>query len=293
MCESAGGGVGTGRCGSIQRFGPDGGGVGCAIPDRGAGGLQYRSSRPYRLREATPVEVVERIEALRRQRLRMVAFDASKSKSADGTPMSYLFRFGDGSAAVTSSSPTLSYTYTAAGTFEAQVVVTDAYGNSTPSQKLVIKAEVTIDVADSDHAVAAMTVTPTSGVAPLTVSFDGSRSFGADGKAITAYTWNFGDGSPAQTTTAATVAHVYATAGSYSPTLSVMDSASNVSPQKATAQVKANPAAGGSTGGSSGSTSSSSSGNTSGGGALTPGLLLMLLLSGMSRRRLSRGAVPG
>ena len=39
----------------------------------GLAGLQDRSSRPHRLRDATPAEVVARIEALRRQRLRMVA----------------------------------------------------------------------------------------------------------------------------------------------------------------------------------------------------------------------------
>ncbi len=37
--------------------------------DEGIAGLQDRSSRPHRLRQPTPQPVVERIEALRRQRL--------------------------------------------------------------------------------------------------------------------------------------------------------------------------------------------------------------------------------
>jgi transposase-like protein len=34
----------------------------------GASGLQDRSSRPYRLRNPTPLEIVARVEALQRQR---------------------------------------------------------------------------------------------------------------------------------------------------------------------------------------------------------------------------------
>ncbi len=61
--------------------------------------------------------------------------------------------------------------------------------------------------------------TPTSGTAPLTVSFDGTGSTDPDGDPLT-YTWDFGDGN---TGTGATVSNTYTTAGTYTATLTVDD----------------------------------------------------------------------
>jgi glucose/arabinose dehydrogenase len=66
---------------------------------------------------------------------------------------------------------------------------------------------------------AKMTATPTSGPAPLAVSFDGRGSTDPDGDPLT-YSWNFGDGSPAGS--GATTSHTYA-AGTYTATLTVKD----------------------------------------------------------------------
>jgi subtilase family serine protease len=209
-----------------------------------------------------------------------VAFDASASKSADGSAVTYTFLFGDGSDPVNSSSPTLSYTYPAAGTFAAQIVVTDAHGNTASSSTVTIKSTASVTVTGSDHAVAAMIVSPTSGSIPLTVTFDGSRSFGANGNAISSYTWDFGDGASAVTTTSATTTHVYTKVGTFSPTLSVSDSSGNVSPDKAMAAVKVGSASGSS---SSGSADSGSSGG--GGGAFGASTLGLLSLMGLARRR--------
>ncbi len=59
---------------------------------------------------------------------------------------------------------------------------------------------------------------PSSGQAPLTVSFDGSRSSDPDGS-IVSYQWSFGDGASAS---GATASHRYA-AGTYKATLTVTD----------------------------------------------------------------------
>lgn len=67
--------------------------------------------------------------------------------------------------------------------------------------------------------VAVMTADPTSGSAPLLVSFVGTDSHDADGT-ITSCAWDFGDGS---TATGATVAHTYAAAGIYTASLLVTD----------------------------------------------------------------------
>jgi PKD repeat protein len=60
---------------------------------------------------------------------------------------------------------------------------------------------------------------PTSGVAPLMVYFDGSASSDSDGR-IASYQWSFGDGYSAY---GVSVSHTYTTAGSYTATLTVTD----------------------------------------------------------------------
>jgi PKD repeat protein len=65
---------------------------------------------------------------------------------------------------------------------------------------------------------AVVSATPTSGAAPLAVSFTGAASSDPDG-AIASWSWAFGDGA---TATGPTATHTYA-AGSYSATLTVTD----------------------------------------------------------------------
>jgi hypothetical protein len=68
---------------------------------------------------------------------------------------------------------------------------------------------------------ARLSATPTSGPAPLTVSFDASGSDDPDGDALT-YEWNFGDGTQTGGQTP-TVDHTFGTAGAYSVLLTVSD----------------------------------------------------------------------
>jgi len=66
---------------------------------------------------------------------------------------------------------------------------------------------------------AAFTATPTSGTAPLPVSFDASGSSDQDG-IITSYNWSFGDG---QNGSGAGGYHIYQNAGTYTAILTVID----------------------------------------------------------------------
>ena len=79
------------------------------------------------------------------------------------------------------------------------IVVPAANGNQTPA--------------------AVMSAAPTSGLAPLLVSFDGSSSSDADGT-IVSYLWEFGDGATASGSAAS---HTYATPGGYDARLTVTD----------------------------------------------------------------------
>jgi glucose/arabinose dehydrogenase len=66
---------------------------------------------------------------------------------------------------------------------------------------------------------------PTSGPSvPLTVDFDASGSTDPDtGDTLTSYTWDFGDGSPTQTTTTPMTSHTYSTEGTYTASVHVKD----------------------------------------------------------------------
>ncbi len=82
---------------------------------------------------------------------------------------------------------------------------------------------------------------PISGTAPLTVAFDGSRSYDPDsGDSIASYTFDFGDGTSATSATPA-VSHVYASPGAYRAFLSVTDSHGAVSTNNAEKAISVAP----------------------------------------------------
>jgi PKD repeat protein len=67
--------------------------------------------------------------------------------------------------------------------------------------------------------IAVVSAAPSSGVAPLSVTFDGSTSHDPDG-AVTAWAWSFGDGTFG---TGPTLTHVYSAPGIYTASLTVTD----------------------------------------------------------------------
>ncbi|MFZ2503603.1 MAG: PKD domain-containing protein [Nocardioides sp.] len=74
--------------------------------------------------------------------------------------------------------------------------------------------------------VAVLSVTPTTGVAPLASTFIGSGSYGLDFSVLSNWSWSFGDGATANTVNAT---HTYTTPGSYRVTLTVTDTAGRTS----------------------------------------------------------------
>ena len=71
---------------------------------------------------------------------------------------------------------------------------------------------------------AVLSVTPTSGAAPLAVSADASASTDTDATPIATYAFDFGDGSPVVgPQAAASATHTYTAAGTYTATVTVTD----------------------------------------------------------------------
>jgi PKD repeat protein len=153
-----------------------------------------------------------------------VTADASGSTDTDATPIvSYTFNFGDGSPVIgPQPGATAGHTYTTPGTYTVTMTATDTAGNaSTATQQ--------VTVSGTQPPNAALSVTPTSGTAPVQVSADASAST-AGSAAIASYTFNFGDGSSAVgPQAAATASHTYTTAGTYTVMMTVTDTAGNSS----------------------------------------------------------------
>jgi PKD repeat protein len=82
---------------------------------------------------------------------------------------------------------------------------------------------------------ASFTANPTSGVAPLTVSFDATGSSDPDGT-VASYTWAFGDSA---TGSGATTTHTYVAEGTFTVTLTVADDAGTTASATTTITVTA------------------------------------------------------
>jgi parallel beta-helix repeat protein len=138
-----------------------------------------------------------------------VTFDASSSYDSDGSIVSYVWLFGDGT---TGSGQKVTHTYTKAGNFTVLLSVTDNEGYSDSLSK-------TIDVSPGTPPVASFVASPTAGRAPLAVNFDASASSDPDGT-IASYSWSFGDGTSG---TGKIVSHTYTREGTFTATLTVKD----------------------------------------------------------------------
>jgi parallel beta-helix repeat protein len=149
-----------------------------------------------------------------------VTADASGSSDPDANIATYTFDFGDGSPSVGPQvGATAAHTYASTGTFTVTVTVTDTGGLSSSATR-----QVTVSPPADAPPDPVLAVTPTSGVAPLQVTADGSGSTDTDETPIASYTFDFGDGSaPVGPQTSATAAHTYASAGAFTVTMTVTD----------------------------------------------------------------------
>jgi PKD repeat protein len=143
-----------------------------------------------------------------------VTADGSGSHDVDGQIVSYGFNFGDGTVVGPQSLSTANHTYSQGGNFPITLVVTDNSGAT---------ASMTVRDTVIGPPTASLTVSPTSGVVPLSVTADGSHSSGP--RPIESYRFDFGDGTILGPWTSPTATHTYTRGGIWPVTLKVTDNA--------------------------------------------------------------------
>ena len=137
-----------------------------------------------------------------------VTFNGADSSDSDGNIVDYRWSFGDGTQAT---GKRVKHTYTESGIFTASLTVIDNDMRTDTAQvEITVSTGVPVPVIE---------VSATSGMIPLTVNFDGSKSSDFDGT-IQTYLWDFGDGT---STTGVTATHTYENGGKYTASLTVTD----------------------------------------------------------------------
>jgi PKD repeat protein len=159
----------------------------------------------------------------------VAAFTVSPSTPAPGSPVTltavnpgapagttYTWNLGDGSTPPPpSTSLSIQYTYSARGAYKVSLTITTNGTAGDPSTG-VVNVDTAPTPAFTSSANAVLPGTP--------VNFDGSGSTAATGGSIADYSWNFGDGTPAQDTGGtATTSHTFAATGTYTVTLTATD----------------------------------------------------------------------
>ncbi len=170
----------------------------------------------------------------------VVHLDASGSTDTDATPVaSYSFAYGDGTAGSgAQANSSINHTYTAVGTWSAVVTVKDTAGKaSTATVSITVNAPAPPPV--DNPPVAAVTATPQTGVAPVSVAIDASGSTDNDATGIATYAFDLGDGTTVAAQAGSAVQHEYTAAGSYSVTVTVTDTAGHSSTANTTVTVTA------------------------------------------------------
>jgi PKD repeat protein len=138
-----------------------------------------------------------------------VAFMAHGS-DADGDALAYLWDFGTGDPADTSTAENPTFVYTDAGSYDASVTVSDPHGGSVTEELTITVGGLQVDAA----------ATPTSGPAPLEVDF-AAVTTGATGDVN--HAWDFGVTGTGDAATTADATYTYDAPGTYTATVTASD----------------------------------------------------------------------
>ena len=118
-----------------------------------------------------------------------VNFDGSGSSTTQKPMASYYWDFGDGT---TATGPVVNHNYTIPNNYNATLTVTDNVGLTDSASTPVM---INPPAEENQPPVSSFTLSSSSGVAPLMVTFDGAASDDPDGS-ISTYHWTLGDGTP-------------------------------------------------------------------------------------------------
>ncbi len=143
----------------------------------------------------------------------------------------YVYQDGNATPVATVTGTSTSIQGLSAGTvYSFTVAAFDAAGNISAESQVV---QITTDI--NEAPTASFIANPTTGEAPLLVTFDASASTDPDGDQLS-YSWDFGDGN---TGTGVSPSHTYQSEGSYTVTLTVGDGQGNS--DQATATITVTP----------------------------------------------------
>jgi len=140
-----------------------------------------------------------------------LSFSGAGSDDGDGRIVSYDWDLGDGAVG---SGVIVTHVYTAAGSYQVTLAVTDDGGLSDSAMQTVWVDELVTNLLPT-----AVISGPVIGLVGETLSFSGTDSVDDDGRLVS-YTWDLSDGI---TGSGITVTHSYSPAGSYTVTLTVTD----------------------------------------------------------------------
>lgn len=139
-------------------------------------------------------------------------FTISATATTGNVITSVFVDFGDGSSvSLPGNATSVQHSYSSAGTFTVTAVATDSNGASNSGSTVIVVGA---------NAVANFQVTPASPTRNSAATFDGSSS--TSSATINSYAWNFGDGT---TGSGVTFSKTYTTAGTFTATLTITDSA--------------------------------------------------------------------
>jgi YD repeat-containing protein len=147
-----------------------------------------------------------------------LTFDASASKDTDGSITKYEWDLdGDGTFETTTTTPKVTHSYAAEGTYNVRLRVTDNGGATDLSVQ-------TLTIINNQPPTASFTITPESAIKNESIAFNASASKDPDGT-ISKYEWDFdGNGTyESNSGSSPTTTHVYPTPGNYTVGLRVTD----------------------------------------------------------------------
>jgi PKD repeat protein len=147
-----------------------------------------------------------------------VDFSTPPSNDPDaGDSVSYVWTFGDGQTATTTS-PATSHAYHSIGTYQATVKAIDTHGGES-----AVSGPIAIDVPNRPPLTPSLSSSDANPDLAVPVKLTANGAADPDeGDAVTSYVWTFGDGT-GTTTTAPTVAHAYSSEGDPVATVKVID----------------------------------------------------------------------